>query len=519
MYTPKTPSAPAVLATGVTNLSSESAEFTAEINPDGAATEYTFEYGRCPTVSTCPSTFEASVPRPDEFVGSDFNPHKVGPVRALGLTAGAVYHVLVRAHNRIAGKEEITNGPARIFTTQIPGLFALADGRQWELVSPADKHGAPIEGIGEKRLIQAAANGNAITYLAFAPVEGEPVGNAGPTQILSTRQAEGWTSRELAVAHEQASGSASAAGLGEENVFFSPDLSTAVLQPAGAYVPCQGAGGAPQPCLSEAASEQTPFLHSIFPAGNPAAPCTSGCFIPLVSGCPAEGECATPVRENADVPAGTVFGQIGEHGSPCPPEVVCGPRFEGASPDAQHVIIQSSVGLTSNSPKTNELYEWNANAAPGQRLSLVSVLPANGSGEELPAPTAALPLGWGGIHRAAGAVSDDGSRVVFESARRLFLRDTALGRTVELDLPEAGCGVVCKNGGGEGSFQFMNGEGTRVFFTDPHKLTADSGAKITTEIEEPGEPEDNEYSDLYECRIVEEAGMPVCVLSDLTPRG
>ncbi len=511
VYVAQLPSAPAVLSTGVTNVSSESAEFTAEVNPDGAATEYAFEYGRCPTISTCPSTFEASVPVPDGFVGADFSAHKIGPTRALGLAAGASYHVRVRAHNEALGVPHTSYGEERTFTTQTPGGFALADSRQWELVSPADKHGAPIGPITEKGLIQAAAAGSAISYLAFSPVEGEPAGNAGPTQILSDRGASGWSSRQLSIPHGQATGSASAQGLGEENVFFSPDLSSAVLQPVGAFLPCHGAEGAPQPCLSEAASEQTPF--SVGLEGARAS------YTPLVTGCPATGECAATVRESADVAAGTVFG-LHETGAdvqkPCPPEVVCGPLFRGASPDAQHVIVTSYTGLKGETGEAgNELYEWNADAPAGQeRLQLVSVLPANGSGEER--PTGGSLGSFQGKTRAAGAVSEDGSRVVFESGEhRLYLRDTALGKTVQLDAPEEGCVTAgkCQTGGGEGVFQFMNAEGMRVFFTDTQRLTENAGAQGGS----PSRP------DLYECGIavapnpVTGKEEPKCNLRDLTP--
>ena len=50
------PSAPVVTSEGVTAVSAESASFTAGIDTDGAATEYTFQYGRCTTVDACASS-------------------------------------------------------------------------------------------------------------------------------------------------------------------------------------------------------------------------------------------------------------------------------------------------------------------------------------------------------------------------------------------------------------------------------------------------------------------------------
>ena len=60
--------------------------------------------------------------------------------------------------------------------------------------------------------------------------------------------------------------------------------------------------------------------------------------------------------------------------------------------------------------------------------------------------------------------------------------------------------------GGEAVFQLASADGSRVFFTDPDRLTAGSGA------ETPGK------TDLYECAVVEsEAGGLECELTDLTP--
>ena len=70
------------------------------------------------------------------------------------------------------------------------GALTLLDGRQWELVSPPNKHGVRIEPWHEDGgLIQAAANGGAISYLARGPVTGEPAGNRSPEnmQVFSRR--------------------------------------------------------------------------------------------------------------------------------------------------------------------------------------------------------------------------------------------------------------------------------------------------------------------------------------------
>ena len=92
---------------------------------------------------------------------------------------------------------------------------------------------------------------------------------------------------------------------------FSENLSLALVRPSGEFTPCTNAEGVKQPCMSEAASEQTPYLRTNFYNGNIAEPCTSSCYRPLVTGCPGEGKpCPPAVQEIADVPEGTPFGAL-----------------------------------------------------------------------------------------------------------------------------------------------------------------------------------------------------------------
>ena len=497
------PSAPAVTSEGVTAVSAESASFTAGIDTGGAATEYTFQYGPCTSVDACASSpYPDSAPVPDAFAGSDFQIHEVGPLRVLGLTPGSAYHFRVVVHNTVGGELKTVEGPQRTFTTQAgggsAGEFVLPDNRAYEMVSPPDKHGAALKGAGG--LIQAAAGGGAIAYQAQTPVQAHPLGYQGEAQVLSTRGSTGWVSRELAGPHEQATGAAGAASLQTESFFFSEDLSRSVLQPFGGFVACRSSEGAAQPCLSAAASEQTPFLQELQTSAS----------TPLVTGCPAAGQaCAPAVEQLADVPPGTVFGQLTGRGGranrkPCPPALTCGPQFVGASPDASHVVIESYETLTHTAPgaPAGGLYEWSAGAPAAGRLQLISVLPDG-------VPSAQRFLGSEpqvGENRTASAVSGDGSHVVWSDENELFLHDLASAKTIALDAAESAClaepGSECESGGG--IFQSMNTEGTRVLFTDQHKLTKDAGAQ-------------SEKPDLYECEISEEASGPRCVLRDLTP--
>lgn len=482
VFAEEQPGAPSVGSVGVQEANEQTAVFVGSVNPHGTATEYRFQYGRCS--STCStSTYEASIPVPEGALDAeDFASHPIGPLRAENLTPATTYHMRLLAHN---AHGEATS-EERIFTTVGPvASFALPDARQWELVSPPDKRGATLGPAGEVGVIQAAADGSAISYIASGPTEAQPPGAVEAVQVLSTRSGAGWSSRDIATPHEAAPGDTP--GIAPEYRFFSKDLSTSVVQPWGRF----------NPTLSPEASEQTPYLHTL-------GTCTSNCFTPLVTGKPGV----------ANVPAGTQFAeeQLCEENNGISEfaRTICGPLFEGASPDASHVLLRSHVPLLPGVPP-EELYEWTAG-----HLALVSVLPENEAGEELPAPVGPDGSTWPRLGTQYGifggsarrAIAADGTRVFWESEAKLFLRDTAKDKTVQLDAPEPGCPQGTGEGeceGGHAHFQIASADGSRVYFTDERRLTKDAGARTS-------EP------DLYECKIGEVAGgEPACALSDLTP--
>jgi hypothetical protein len=439
----------------VVGVSAESATFQARIDPNNARTVYRFEYGTT-------GGYGGSVPG---LPGAVLSGGKggMGVVQHVqGLSAGTVYHYrLVVLSELVGGVFTEFAGPDHTFLTQAQGQAGgggtvLPDGRAWELVSPPDKHGARIVAINEISLVQASVGGDAITYVASAPVESEPRGNTSLPQVFSGRGAGGWVSHTIAVPHETSFGSGQ--GLGSEYRFFSEDLSVGVVQPFGGF-PVSGSASS----LSGEASEQTAFLRTNFVGGDVSQQCVGSCYRPLVSGAPGY----------ANVPVGTVFGVHGPEHATCPPEVTCGPRFSGASPDGSHVVLVSEVGLTVGT--SGGLYEW-----AGGVLTFV---------------------GHGETH----LVSGDGSRVVFsgsgEGLEGLLMRDGS--GMVQLDAAEPGC-LSC--GGGGGSYRGGSVDGSKVFFTDTERLTGNAGASVN-------EP------DLYECEMVVVAGRSRCVLSDLTPVG
>ena len=427
----------------VSGVSSSAATFAAVVNPSNVDTRLRFEYG------TEAGVYGLLTPVVD--LGTSGS-EQAASAHVQGLLAGTVYHYRVVATSVLG----VVEGEDRMFRTQDAGAGAggvvLPDAREWELVSPADKHGASIEPIiAEVNFaIQAAAAGDALSYVTTTAVEAGAEGNSNLSQVLSTPTGPGagWRSRDIAIPHDEAAGITFSF---QEYRLFSEDLSLGLLAPIGAF----------NPALSPEGSAQTPYLRSDFPAGAPGALCAGSCYRPLV----------TATEGFADVPEGTEFGVDQAHGQTCPPQPQCGPKFLGATPDFAHVVLRSLVALEEGAP-AESLYEWSA----GQ-LQLVSILP-----DGQPDASGSRPLlGLGQTARqesldTRNAISADGMRIVWEDHQgaSLYLRDLAVGETVRL---------------GGGAFQDASSDGSRVLFSQGGQLE--------------------------QCQLVEEPGNLHCDLTDL----
>ena len=460
MFGPEAPGVPTVSAgsESVKDVTATSASLSGEVNPRSEpfeeATSYSFVYGPCDTPTTCASSpYVDSLPAPAGTLAANYEPDVVS-AHPQDLVAHTAYHMRLVAHNSHAG---VAEGEELTFTTQASGVFALSDGRQWELVSPPNKYGALIEAWSH--VSQASVAGDAIAYWANAPIESQPPGsNVSIVQALAGRTAAGWRSANINAPHETATG----ASVLTEYPFFSVDLSGGLVQPDGAFIPS----------LSAEASAQTPFLRTDFSGGNAADICTSSCYTPLVTDASGVG----------NVPPGTAFGSSDETGGECI-SGPCGPQFVGASPDLSHIVLQYKWAPLVEGAPLGSLYEW-----AGGRLSVVSILP-----DETPATGGSL-----GSHNVVrNTVSADGSRVVWSYGSHLYLRDTVKEKTIQLDEVQGGTGTGVLGGP---AFQTASSDGSRVFFIDSQRLTKDADSSV----------------DLYECEIVEEAGELKCKLTDLT---
>jgi hypothetical protein len=468
-------------ATSASNISSTAATLNAQIDPLGEAATYQFEYLTEAAYLENEKSFSGpqapiNVPSAAEALGSGEADVEVTQ-HVQNLLPHTTYRYRVVAFDGVAPNG--IPGPVLTFATQSSqGPLILPDGRQWEMVTPPDKFGAEIVGVGDGfGVTQASSSGGAITYLATAPTERQAAGNSNLTQVLSLRGPSGWGTKDIAIPHSEA---VSLTNEYTEYPYFSEDLSLGVLQPFRAF----------NPWLSADASEQTAYLRANYLHADTGIRCEESCYRPLVTSAP----------NVADIEEGTEFG-VCEGGTckyltsqRCPPAFLCGPQFEAASPDLGHVVVRSQVALTPETPSSatrfiehSDLYEWSAG-----KLAYIGE-GSVGNIEKEPEESA-----------GRNAVSEDGSRVVIdgesEGLRGLLERDTNLKETVKLDAVKGGSGA----GNPEPIFQIASSDGSKVFFIDTQRLTVDSGA-------------DNESPDLYECEVKEVEGELKCDLTDLTP--
>ncbi len=423
VFAPAPPGAPIVEESSVAaRVTPESAELRATIDPDGAVTHYRFQYGTASCAAVPDPCSEAPAAPGGEIplLGAGFGDQAVTDT-VDGLLPATRYHLRVIADN---ADGESASGERTFLTAATPR--ELADGRAWEMVSLADKHGSSVEAIRlAGGLVQSAANGRSVTYVTTGPVyeeEAEVEGNRDSerSQILSARGASRWTSHDITTPNEVALGTEP--GLPLEYQFFSPELAEALVEPV-----------SPQP-LSAEATEKTGYLRH-----------NATCLAERAS-------CFEPLLTTADDTAGSAF--------------ALETSFVGATPDLHHIVLHANVALIAGAPK-EALYEWSAGKPAAERLQLVSLLPETGA----PAPPGAE-LGGGAKEMHSTAISTSGARVIWriggENVGHLYTRDMESGETLQVDEPEEG---VTPQLGSIPDFKTASADGSRVYFTDEQHLT------------------------------------------------
>jgi hypothetical protein len=332
-----------------------------------------------------------------------------------------------------------------IVATAIMGLFctaaanaSLPDGRAWEMVSPLGKNGGDIRGINGDNgggVVQAAPNGNRLTYVSlasFGDTKGAPVGS----QYVSGRNVgEGWLTWNISTALN--SQTYPLGGAGTPYDAFSMDLTGGLL--------LNGTGG----YQVEHPVESPPLVESA-PAGYQNYYLTSF----------AEGG----LEEGITRPLLTSV--------PTQPASIFNLNLVGETKDLSHIVVTSRAALAPGAVEEegkSNLYEWS-----NGRFETLNIR-SDGTPDSTREPF----LGSDGGQEHT--VSDDGSRVIWTGSpsppaegRALYVREgigTSQPTTIQVDASQGGA-----DSGGYGEFLTANADDSRIFFADTEKLTGDSTA-------------------------------------------
>ena len=227
--------APEITAEFASNIQETGVILNAQVNPDGAATTYQFQYGTT-------ESYGHSEPAEPAKLEGPLTSIDAAAANIAGLAPSTTYHYRVVATNTVEGKTETTEGKDKTFTTpaapgaeppqkcpeneqrraEQPFAQALPDCRAYEMVSPlqSEGHDATEPGLS-LGTVRAAVSGEAITYLTAGSFA-EPKGALFRSQILSRRGPAGWSTRSIIPPFEAYQGNF---GTGYSGVFFNPELS------------------------------------------------------------------------------------------------------------------------------------------------------------------------------------------------------------------------------------------------------------------------------------------------------
>lgn len=190
--------APLILKTFSSQITSGSARLQAEVNPEGKAGKFHFEYGLADCASNpCAATPEAALKKGTEPIEVKADVTNLLPEQT--------YHFRV-----IATNGEKATGPDTTFTTySAPQVFApcpndsfrsgrpaglLPDCRAYEQASPLDKNGTDAR--GRVSWVKAARDGSAISYGAAGAIPGAEGSQELPA-YLASRGSGDWSTQGL----------------------------------------------------------------------------------------------------------------------------------------------------------------------------------------------------------------------------------------------------------------------------------------------------------------------------------
>jgi hypothetical protein len=405
---------PAIGAAWSTEVAATSARLHAEVNPNGFATTYHFNY-------ITEAAYQANISEGREpFFGAAKAPAGADPSIGSGTAAVAVLQTIgalapetTYRYRILAHSAEGTVEALRAFTTQgFGGAARLLDKRGWEMVSPVDKNGGQVQGAGQTfggGVLQAAASGEAATYSSSASF-GEGAQGAPPaSQYISRRGEAGWMTENITT--PTPSGSYGDHPDGVPYQLFSEDLARGLLLDG-------------RRC---AEGEECPRGYSL--RDN-----ESGAF--------------TDSPEEPDL------------------------HFAGSSADLRHIVLSTCAALTPDAtevagsegcdPSEPNLYDWS-----GGGLTLLNLLPGQSEGT----PGARLAA-------QGGAVSADGSRVYFSESEdgALYLREA--GGPTKLLPETVGGGAAFQAASADGRIAFFTKGGTLYRYSEASEASAPIASEV-----------------------------------------
>ena len=425
-------------STSAREVASTSATLDAQVNPDGLASTYQFQYVDDASFQASGYATATSLPTPAGEIGAGLGDVAVSQ-HLQGLRPGITYHYRLIAVNESAAPG--INSPDHTFTTQATtdGTLTLPDNRGYELVTPANKGGGSLAGVQLSTSLlgfQASADGDKLTYSSITAFPGSQAGGNG--SYLGSRGPTGWSSQPLDPPQATSTSLANGPWFGA----FSPDLSKAV------------------------------FIDGGGPLGQDSPP--------LVGGEPLNTRNVF-IRDNL-----TNTYQLVDLTRPGVSAVSV--DFQGASADLGHVVFSSPAPFTPDVPSAlsgvQNIYQW-----VGGSVSLVSQIPTapavtcGGSRAPCAASTSNASPGAGNGTPTGylGAVSNDGSNIFFTTTTndQLYVRESGI-RTVRYSASQktngAGPGGTDANGPHNPEYRIASSDGSKVFFSSCEQLTNHSTA-------------------------------------------
>jgi sugar lactone lactonase YvrE len=428
-----TPGPPAVDSTGVTNVTSDSADLGAQINPGLLSTTYHFQYGTS-------SSYGQSTPE-SPSIGADFTDHPAS-AHIQGLAPGTTYHFRVVASNSLAPGG--IQGPDHTLTTQASagGTPTLPDNRGYELVTPVNKGDgnlpAPARGgtsqLGSPNAIQASTSGDRMAFSTLTPFSGAQTGTYG--HWLASRNPGGWSTQALDPPQ--------AHGGSPYVTAFSADLSRLLMLDGVPFVTIAGGQDDPPLVAGEPANTQNLFLRDN----------TLGSYQLMDA-----------------LPPGSSLPDVG---------------YEGASPDLSHVVFTTS-GNAGRYYSEGVVLEWSGGVvSPVSEIPSGSATSCGGGGPSCIAGGTA-DIGAGTFFPPLNAVSSDGSKVFFQlqgtgqqdvqGVGALYVREGGT-RTVEIS-------------GGGAHYLTATPDGSEVFFGfggDLYRYDTNTGVQTALTVDSHGDP-------------------------------